>query len=97
MGSGPIPYGYARLTDSSIAIDQHAADIIRTLLSLREKKGYQATADALNTAEYTTPKGGKWTVGHMQGIERHAELYRTGVRKWDGVKAEQGWPILYQE
>lgn len=97
MGSGPIPYGYVRLSDGSIAIDENAASIIRTLLSLKEKKGYQATADALNAAGYTTPKGGVWTVGHVQGIERHAELYRTGTRKWDGVKAELGWPIIYAE
>lgn len=98
MGSGPMPYGYVRLADGSIAIDQYAADIICFLLSLRQSgKGYQATAYALNAAGYSTPKGSKWTVGHVQGIERHTELYRTGRRVWDGVKAELGWPILYTE
>jgi site-specific DNA recombinase len=97
MGSGPIPYGYMRLADGSIAIDTPAAQVVCLLLSLRKEKTYQATADALNTAGYATPKGGKWTVGHIQGIERHADLYRTGTRKWDGVIAEQAWPVICQE
>lgn len=97
MGSGPLPYGYVRLPDGSIAIDQHAAQIVCLLLSLRKEKTYQATADALNAAGYTTPKDGKWTVGHVQGIERHASLYRTGKRQWDGVVAEQTWPIVCNE
>ncbi len=97
MGSGPMPYGYVRLTDGSIAIDQNAAQIVCLLLSLRKEKTYQATADTLNAAGYTTPTGSKWSVGHVQGIERHAALYRTGIRQWDGVKAELGWPVICQE
>ncbi len=55
---------------------------------------YQATADTLNAAGYQTPKGSTWTVGHVQGIERHRELYCTGRRVWDGVQATELWPIL---
>jgi site-specific DNA recombinase len=97
MGSGPIPYGYTMSGDGTIEIDRRAAHVICLLLDLRKIHTYQGTADALNDLGYTTPKGGKWTVGHVQGIERHTELYRTGVRKWDGVKAELCWPVICAE
>lgn len=96
LGSGPMPYGYVRLADDSIAIDQHAAEIIRMLLSHRDRGyGYRVTAEALNDAGHTTAKGSKWTAGHVEGIERHSELYRTGTRRWDGVTAEQKWPVIF--
>ncbi len=95
LGSGPLPYGYARNRDGEIIIEQRAAVVVRKLLTLRKRHTYQATADALNAAGYTAPRGSKWTVGQVHGIERHRELYRTGRRVWDGVVAKETWPILW--
>lgn len=98
LGSGLVPWGYQLNDDGSITVDEQAAAAIRLLLSMRKRgKTYQQTADKLNTEGYATPKGGRWTVGHVQGIERNAALYRTGVRKWDGVTASEPWPIIVQD
>lgn len=101
-GSGVVPFGYKVVpyveSDqvlSRIEVDEKAAPIVRVLLNLRAQgETYQATADALNAAGYTTPTGSRWTVGHVQGIERREHLYRTGQRVWDGVRAEDVWPRI---
>ena len=97
-GSGIIPWGYLVNDDGTLIVDETAAAALRLLLSMRKRgKTYQQTADKLNAEGYVTPKGGRWTVGHVQGIERNAVLYRTGVRKWDGVTASEPWPIIVRD
>lgn len=97
-GSGKLPWGYRVNDDGTLSVDEDAAQAIRLLLGMRKHgKTYQQTADKLNAEGFTTPKGGRWTVGHVQGIERNAALYRTGVRKWDGVTASEPWPIIVQD
>lgn len=99
-GSGVMPWGYRMdSTTGQPAIDDQAAAAIQLLLRMRaDGKTYQTTADALNAAGYTTPRsGGRWTVGHVQGIERNAALYRTGLRRWDGVTAAETWPVIVEE
>jgi DNA invertase Pin-like site-specific DNA recombinase len=97
-GSGPLPWGYLRSGDGELVLDMAAAAVIRRLLVLRRNGAtYQATADDLNEAGYRTPKGSEWTVGHVQGIERHEVLYRTGRRTWDDVTADLRWPVIVGE
>lgn len=93
-GSGFLPYGYVRAPDGGVGVDEHAAIVIRQLFKLRAKHTYQATADALNAAGYTAPRGGPWLVGQVQRIERNVSLYKTGIRQWDGIIAEMRWPII---
>lgn len=96
-GSGPLPFGYTTDIDDNIVIDEPAAAIVRELLRLRDEgTTYQLTANTLNQAGYRTPKGGLWTVGHVQGIERRRHLYTTGERLWAGKLAKERWPIIYQ-
>ncbi|MBF6588943.1 MAG: recombinase family protein [Ktedonobacterales bacterium] len=96
-GSGRMPWGYRVAPDGTLTIDDQAAAGVRLLFRLRQRgETYQQTADALNARGFTTPTGKQWTVGHVQGIERNKELYHTGVRRWDGVTAEQRWPTLIE-
>jgi hypothetical protein len=93
-GSGPLPQGFVRLADGTLSIDGAAAPVIRTVLVLRREHTYQETADRLNAAGYRTAKGCQWTPAHVYKIDRHRALYETGVREWDGIRAEQRWPVL---
>ena len=98
IGSGGIPWGYRVNEDGTLTVNEEAAETIRVLLDMRKRgKTYQQTADALNVAGSTTPKGSRWTVGHVQGIERNATLYRTGIRRWNGVTASEQWPVIVDE
>lgn len=95
LGSGGIPWGYRVNEDGSLTINDEAVAAIRLLLNLRKRgKTLQQTADQLNTEGFTAPKGGVWTASNVQTVERNAALYRTGVRKWNGVEAAQPWPII---
>lgn len=95
-GSGPLPFGYVRGAEGIVEVDMAAAPVIRRLFALRAGgQGYQATADTLNAEGCPTPAGGKrWTVGHVQNVERHETLYRTGRRQWDDVESERLWPVV---
>lgn len=96
LGSGPVPFGYLK-QDGKIIINRKALRPIQVLLQLREKEtSYQATADELNRLKYKTPTGQKWKPSHVQTLERNKDLYQTGVRRWDGVEAEERWPIIYK-
>ncbi len=80
-----------------IHIDPTAARAIRMLLQLREeKRSYPVTAKALNEAGHLAPRGGLWTAGQVYAVERRAELYRTGRRRWDGIDAAQAWPVILE-
>lgn len=96
-GSGPLPYGYVRLSDGTIAIDQTAVAVICAVLQLLiQGTSYRKAADALNLAGYSTPaKSVKWTVSQVQTIARHQALYTTGLRCWDGLEAQERWPVIY--
>lgn len=107
LGSGPIPYGYrlrvitdemGAIIERHILIAQDTVPTITRLFALRDGGAtYQLTADTLNREGYRAPKGGGWTVGQVQAIERHRELYATGTRRWDGVVAAQLWPVVLRE
>ncbi len=96
-GSGPMPWGYDRTAAGQIIVDTQAARVIRKLLALRVTLGYQETANQLNQARYRTAQGKRWTRASVQTIDRHADLYKTGVRRWDGITAEQRWPVIVKE
>jgi site-specific DNA recombinase len=96
LGSGPLPYGYVRLADGSLGIDEEAAPVIRQVLRWKQQDTYQATAERLNAAGYRTAKGHAWTPGHVYKIERHRDLYETGWREWDGLVASIQWPVLVE-
>lgn len=95
-GSGPLPYGYVRLNDGTLGVDEMVAPVIRLLLELRRQYTYQATADLLNAAGYRTAKGNRWKPAHVYKVDCHRYLYETGLREWDGVVAEARWPIMVE-
>lgn len=94
MGSGTVPWGYVLVSKGQIVVDEAAAETIWLLFRLRRRHTYQATADELNAKGVLSPRGKPWTTSQVQGIERHEQLYRTGVRTWDGVTAAVAWPVI---
>lgn len=96
LGSGFIPFGYALTSDKRLIVDEEAAKTIRRLFALRRKNTYRQTVERLNQEELAAPQGGKWNVGQVQRIEKSAHLYRTGERIWDGITAQQRWPVILQ-
>lgn len=85
--------------------------IILRLVKL-ENRSYRYAADYLNRLGYKTPFAGKvrtkgedrgkpfsgrWSVGQIQKIVDDWELYTTGRKVWNGIEAEQRWPILFDE
>lgn len=95
LGSGGIPWGYRINDDGTLTVNDDAVAAIRLLLSLRKRgKTLQQTAERLNADGFTAPKGGAWTASNVQTVERNSVLYRTGVRKWNGVEAAQSWPVI---
>ncbi len=107
-GSSTLPYGYRYHLEvvatsdgdqvvKTIEVDPEAAEVVRIILELRQAHSYQYVADSLNALGHRTPRSGReWTVGNVQGIERNAELYRTGIRRWDGIEGAERWPIIVE-
>jgi site-specific DNA recombinase len=95
-GSGFLPYGYMLITQETIAIDEQAADIIRTILRMRnDGVTYQAIADMLNAGGRVTATGAEWTRGLVKNVEDKRTLYSTGVKTWGDVASAEKWPIIY--
>ena len=94
-GSGPLPWGYKHAETGGIIIDYIPSVIIQCLFALRDcGKTLQATATGLNEAGYCTQTGKRWTAQLVATIERHRQLYATGQRVWNGVVAQERWPII---
>ena len=103
LGSGPIPYGYIRHKEvagtevvTTVLVDESAVPVIRLVLSEREQgTTYHALCALLTRKGYQTPRGNKeWKVSTIQSIEKHADLYKTGVRSWHTVQSSTLWPII---
>jgi site-specific DNA recombinase len=106
LGSGPTPWGYTKLLSGTVEhpvvtidINQAAVPTICRVLTERAKgTGYQAIADSLKADGIEKPNGGTdWNVGNIQKIEKHADLYRTGIRTWGNVTATEKWPVIMSE
>lgn len=99
-GSGPLPYGYALAGEDGdeLMVDEDAAVVIRKLLGMRRLGvAYRRVAEALNAEGHRTATGRDWTVASVQGIERNAELYASGVRTWDDVTSALRWPVILRD
>lgn len=97
-GSGVVPFGYRREADGTLAIDEPAAAIVRAIFAGRERgQTYQTLADELNASGARTATGRQWSTSSVSGIERRAELYRSGVRRWDDVVADVRWPAILDD
>lgn len=94
LGSGALPYGYARGAGGHVVADTNAAAVIGRVLTLRETLSYRKACEELNAAGILSPEGSAWGISSIQRIEKNAELYRTGIRKWGDVTAEQRWPAI---
>ena len=97
LGSGPLPFGYVRLPDGGIGVDENAAATVRRLFALRRKRTYQATAEQLNQENLAAPQGGEWNAGQVQRIEKNVHLYRTGERTWKDITAAMRWPVILHD
>ncbi len=97
-GSSSLPYGYTKDLQGHVAIDPPATQSILKIAELRMSgASYQATADALNDAKLSAPKGGTWQAGQVHWVAQHMELYLTGKRIWDGIEAAQAWPVIIDQ
>jgi site-specific DNA recombinase len=99
LGSGPVPFGYRLSPEGEIVIDEQAARVVRAILDRRLKQNLslRKTVASLNQGGWRTSTGKKWTVSNLQRILHQISLYMTGIRVWDGVEAQQRWPVIYQE
>ena len=94
-GSGFLPYGYRLVTGETIAIDEQAAAVIRTILIWRDEGlTYQAIADMLNVRGYVTQHGGQWSRGLVKNVDDKRTLYTTGIKTWGDVTSAETWPVM---
>ena len=106
LGSGRIPWGYTQKVQGTgkaqtvtIEIDKEAAKTINFILNEREKgTTYDVIAKRLRDNQDPMRNGSwNWTRGSVETIMRHERLYKTGIREWDDVKANDTWPILWKQ
>lgn len=97
LGSGRMPWGYTRSLDGKIEINPDVQPTITYILNQRSHgTTYQTIANYLTEHQHVKSDGGvTWNVGNVQTVEKHEELYRTGVRRWDGVVASEKWPVMF--
>lgn len=87
---GNLPYGYVR-TAEGIAIDEQAAEVVRTILRhKRAGKSLHKIADMLNASGRPGPKGGQWYARSVKIIVDNRPAYAGGQR---GDSAAT-WPAI---
>jgi DNA invertase Pin-like site-specific DNA recombinase len=98
MGSGSVPYGFTRIgkgRESTIAIDESAADIILFILASRDDgMTYDQIACHLTSEGYRTSRGETWTRGQVKRVDDRRALYQEGRKGWGDVESEEAWPII---
>jgi len=88
MAGGTLPYGYMR-NSKEIKKSPQEAEIVKLIFDLNDQeKSGQEIADHLNVKGYWRRNGSPWTQRQVWAVLSRADLYRKGVIKYGGVRAE---------
>jgi hypothetical protein len=53
-----------------------------------------SVSDELAHDGVRTSRNGEYGLGSIQQILSHERLYRTGIREWGSIEAQQTWPTI---
>ena len=91
---GRIPYGYRRVGEGRVVLDEDAARVVRLIFAQRPTASLRAIAAHLNDVGAATPQGGaRWYAGTVKVILDNAAMYRGGTRGESAVT----WRALLEE
>ncbi len=90
FAGGSAPYGYQRDREGGLEVCEAEAQVVRRIFKMRKRKQtLQEIADALNTENVPTRRGGKWWPGTVRYILDNPK-YRGFVEylfQWEGREA----------